>query len=79
MGDPTALDKQAYAILHELDELYDFLMDRAEQASADGSHRVADSRAMKAHGVLSALRVVQRIAGIEPYVWENVHRRKRAE
>lgn len=76
MTGPSAAEKQAHAILHELDELYDGLMDRAEQANNDGAYDTAHIRAMQAHSVLKALRVVQRVAGISPVVWENIHRRE---
>lgn len=67
---------QVHALLHELDAMYDEIMARAEKSQENGGYYVAASQASKAHGVLKAFRAVQYAAGIEPTVWEQIHRRE---
>ena len=68
--------QQVHALLHELDAMYDEIIARAEKSQESGYHYVAASQASKAHGVLKAFRAVQYAAGIEPTVWEQIHRRE---
>lgn len=72
-------EKQVHGVLHRLDALFDELMDRADKRSTEGAHVLATGTAMKAHGVLKALREVQHAAGIDPYIWEQIHRREGKE
>lgn len=74
-GDDGLTRHQVHVLLHDLDAMYDQIMEQAEKADKSGGWQVAHSRAMKAHGVLKAFREVQRHAGIEPVIWESVHRR----
>lgn len=74
-GDDGLTRQQVHVLLHDLDAMYDQIMEQAETANEGGGWQVAHGRAMKAHGVLKAFREVQRHAGIEPVIWEAVHRR----
>lgn len=72
-------EQQVHELLHRLDAVFDSLMDRAEKRNDEGAHALASGTAMKAHGVLKGIREVQYAAGIDPYVWEQVHRRERTD
>jgi len=54
---------QLQTIMQLIDEAYDETMARADSAAENGAFRVASARAMKAHGLLQALRIVERVTG----------------
>lgn len=71
--------QQVRQLLQRLDDKHEDLLVLAEKASKDGAHSIASSRAMKAHGVLLAMREVMDFAGITPESWMQIHRRERAK